>query len=529
MSVDNHSPQDNKRVSKVTEISRRTFLAGLAGLTSLGFVELPMQQARALPQFDPFSFIFVSDCHLVNGLPDTGEKLLQESQLFLQEAIKQFNVLKPDFVLFGGDMVETVGKDETNWLLFGDIVQSLQVPWSFVLGERDVSGKVPPDKMRTFGADWKARGIESTTPYWSLNPVAGVHLVGLDSSVPNNDGGNISEEQLTWLKSDLSSNKGKLTVVFSHHPLLPPPPYDGGPPWGDYATPNGADVRELLSSDVRLVVSGHLYMNKIQLERDVWHISCAGLDIYPCQFKLVRVSRTGVVVESFAVNFPALVKKGRKALIDSTLSYKYDSKDREAFLRLCEGGREDQDAFLALTGAKGPQPLSKKDKQNLDSTKGKEEGKEKGKKKGKDAEKGKSTKGKNKDSKESKGSTKEKEKEKEPAKEDDKQPPEKPEDESKEKPLDQTEKGTEKQTDTAPKEDSKDKGDSGKGDSDKQADSDTKSSSTQKSSDVGADSNREKSEKQEDKGPEDKTAGQKPSNESSGASSPSKDKPDTDK
>lgn len=366
-------------------ISRRAFLAGLAGVSLL---RLPMQPAQALPQFDPFSFIFVSDVHLVNGLPDTGEKMLQESQLFLQEAIKHFNILKPDFVLFGGDNIETVGKDDANWNLFGDVVQQLQVPWSFVLGEEDVSGKIPPEKMRTFGADWRSRGIETNNSYWSLNPVPGVHLIGLDSSLPNTHYGEFSQPQLEWLKDDLVKNRGKLTIVFTHHPLLPPPPYDGGPPWSDYASPNGSDVREILgtSSDVKLVVSGHLYTNKVQIERDVWHVSAAGLNIYPCQYKMFRVSRNGILMESFPVNFPALVKKARKALQDSNLAYKYSSRNPESFVQLCEGSREDQSAFLSLTGGKTPQPLSKKDKQDLEALD--KASKEKGKKElGKDSKK----------------------------------------------------------------------------------------------------------------------------------------------
>lgn len=398
------------------QISRRAFLGGLSGLAALSALRLPLPPAEALPQFEPFSFIFVCDSHLVNGLPDTGEKLLKESQLFLQEVIKNFNVLKPDFVLFGGDMVETVGKDETNWLLFGELAQRLEVPWSFVLGERDVSGKIPPDKMRTFGGDWRGRGLENTTPYWSLNPVAGVHLIGLDTSVPNSDSGNVSEEQLAWLKTDLAANKNKFTIVFAHHPLLPPAPYDGGPPWSDYTVPNGADVREILggSPDVRMVVSGHLYMNKIQIERDVWHISCAGLDVYPCQYKLIRVSRNGIVVESFAIPFPGLVKLARKALIDSNLAFKYDSKDRESFVRLCEGERVDQDALLSLQGGKAPQPLSKKDKQTLESggknakVDEKSKGKDKGKSKEKDKDKDTSKKSKGKEAGKEKDGSKDK-------------------------------------------------------------------------------------------------------------------------
>ena len=373
------------------EIDRRKFLAALAGLPAA--MLLPFDAADAAT-ITPFSFVYLTDTHLVNGQPDNGQKMLQESQLFLQEVIKGINALKPDFVVFGGDQVETIGQNEANWQLFIDLVQALNMPWYFVLGEQDVSGKGFVDKMRQFGPDFKGRGITGNTPYWSVDPATNVHLIGLDTSQANNPTGDLSEQQLEWLKNDLSSNKGKFTVVVSHHPLLAPTPYDGGPPLDEYVLPNGSDAREILgrSSDVRLVLSGHLYMNKVQLEREVYHVSAAGLDVYPCQYKLFRVNKDAITMESFEVPFAALVKKAKKSLADSALAGKLNRRNPDAAVQLCEGNPEDQNAFLTLGQNKAVRELSKKqvkeetEKRDAELERQAEETRNKGKSKGKKSE-----------------------------------------------------------------------------------------------------------------------------------------------
>jgi DNA polymerase III gamma/tau subunit len=151
--------------------------------------------------------------------------------------------------------------------------------------------------------------------------------------------------------------------VVSHHPLLAPPPYDGGAPWDDYVLPNGADAREVIatSPDVRVVLSGHLYLNKVQLENNVFHVSCAGLNIYPCEYKHFVVNKTGITMQSYEVPFPALIKKANKALAASTLASKYNRQKSDAILQLCEGEEQDQNAFLSLGSNKTIRPLSKKE------------------------------------------------------------------------------------------------------------------------------------------------------------------------
>ena len=383
-------------------LSRRHFLAVLGALTCFGqlsSLHVPVQAAGF--DFAPFSFAVVSDSHLSHGLPDSL-KLLQESQLFLQDVVKSINEQKVDFVIFCGDQVETPGRDETFWQLFIDIVAVLNCPWYFVLGEWDVSGPPAVERMVTYGPDFKGKGLTSGTSYWSTDPAPGVHLIGLDTAKANSETGELSNAQMNWLKQDLNSNKGKLTIVVSHHPLLAPPPYDGGPPFEEYTLVQGASAREILGAclDVRLAISGHVPINKIQRERSIWYVSCPPADIYPCEYKLFHVDQQGITVETLGVRYEALVKKAKKIMINSRLAFQYSNHKPDTFLKLAEGGELDRAAYLGLAPGAVAQRLGK--------SKGKS--KDKSKEKSKDTKKkfGKSKEAKEKATEQSKERTKEK-------------------------------------------------------------------------------------------------------------------------
>ncbi len=363
-------------------VSRRSFLFTLASVACFGL----SPEAEAANTFSPFQFGYVTDTHVVHGKPDSY-LLLQESQLFLQDCIKQLNNEKLDFVIFGGDQVETPGTDDTNWQLFVDCAQVLSCPWSFVLGEKDVSGNPPVDKMKLYGPDWKQKGIQTDKPYWSQSPLPGVHIIGMDTSRAESTTGDISSEQLEWLKKDLEKNAGKFTIVFSHHPLLAPPPFDAGPPWDDYIIPNGASAREILggSKDVHLAVSGHLHVNKVQQESSIWYISTASLDVYPCSFRIFRITPQSIQVESYQISYSALVKKARQQLDSSTLAFKYNEQRPTAFADLAFGSRIDNNALLPLAPGQPAQLIDekklKKAKEEQSKKEQATEEKDKGKKK----------------------------------------------------------------------------------------------------------------------------------------------------
>ncbi|HEY9785006.1 MAG TPA: hypothetical protein V6D17_06345 [Candidatus Obscuribacterales bacterium] len=353
-----------KNVEKWRSISVMTRRRLLFALTSVIALGVPRQSEAYVGLFQPFAFGYVTDAHLATGRADTY-KLLQESQLFLQDVVKSLNNERLDFVIFGGDQVEGPGKDDSNWQLFLDVAQSLSAPWNFVLGEADLMGPGVVDKMRTYGPDWKGKGIETKTPYWSHDPLGGVHIIGLDTSRRDATYGEISNKQLEWLKDDLARHQRRFTIVFSHHPLLAPPPYDGGPPWDDYITHQGASAREVLGTSkyVRLAVNGHLHVSKVQQERDIWYVSSPSLNVYPCAYQIFRVTPETITIETYQVNFPALVKKARKQLETSTLAFQFNNARPALFLDVAEGKDLDTNVILPLVPGKALQPLGKKKRQ----------------------------------------------------------------------------------------------------------------------------------------------------------------------
>jgi 3',5'-cyclic AMP phosphodiesterase CpdA len=328
-------------------VNRRKFiLSSLLGLYMPSTLAVTLPDAVKSGTFEPFSFVFVSDCHLTSRLTD-NYMLLQESQLFLQDAIKQINLLKPDFVVFGGDQIQGLGDDDINWQLFLDILQSLDRPWHFILGETDVSGSMPVNKMTSFGRDWKGRGLENIEPYWSCDLSQNVHVVGLDTSQANTVTGYIDENQLNWLKADLSGKQNAITLIISHHPLLrPSADYKGN----EYLLPQADRVRTILenSGGQIIAISGHTYVSKIREQKNVWYISSPGLDVYPCAFRFFKVTAEEITIDTHQIKFPALVKKAKENLLNSSLANSLGSGKSGNFVKLVLGNHVDSSAKISL-------------------------------------------------------------------------------------------------------------------------------------------------------------------------------------
>lgn len=84
-----------------------------------------------------------------------------------------------------------------------------------------------------------------------------LRLVGLDTTVPGRDDGELDAERLDWLGRVLAGGPARDTVLFLHHP-----PYSAGMWWMDYGGLKGAhDLRDLLSRhpEVVRVLAGHVH------------------------------------------------------------------------------------------------------------------------------------------------------------------------------------------------------------------------------------------------------------------------------
>jgi len=229
-------------------------------MTLLALISLitPLQAAdRAEKPIDSTSFTFVAFGDRTGG-PEKGVKILEE-------AVEMTNWLDPDLVVTVGDLVE--GKTtRSEWISqheeFTTIMDQLEMSWYPVAGNHDVY----PAK----------RGNESNTDLYEqhFGPLIYsfdhkfAHFIVLftdeqmDYHDPSNNQ-NMSQEQMDWLREDLSTTDAKQIFVFLHHPR-----------WTkDYEGCNWDQVHELFATDGRstTIVGGHIHTLRDDGIRDNVH------------------------------------------------------------------------------------------------------------------------------------------------------------------------------------------------------------------------------------------------------------------
>jgi len=227
-----------QKPDKNLSISRRTFLhksivsGGVVGAATYGWWPLinTMDIAHAAGNV---SFAWVSDTHLYPKTLNT--RFVDKAE----RAFKEVEDMKPDFMIFGGDLAQKGDPDELE--LGAELLKAVSIKKVFIPGEHDWyldMGKLWERKFGSSPWSFDLNGIHfvgldtvSRAPdYWSsknMSPTERMgHMEALDGSVAGPWAG-LGVAQLKWLESDLR-NAGKNTpiVIFSHNPL-----YEYYPPW----------------------------------------------------------------------------------------------------------------------------------------------------------------------------------------------------------------------------------------------------------------------------------------------------------
>lgn len=126
------------------------------------------------------------------------------------DAVRKLNLLRPEFVVSVGDLIEGYTEDEnrlaSEWAEFLGFIDQLQMRFFFVAGNHDLTNPVMHRLWRErFGPEWYSFDYKN------------VHFVCLCSEDPVNK---IGEKQLEFLKKDLDANQdARWTLVFVHKPL----------------------------------------------------------------------------------------------------------------------------------------------------------------------------------------------------------------------------------------------------------------------------------------------------------------------
>jgi 3',5'-cyclic-AMP phosphodiesterase len=170
----------------------------------------------------------------------------------LERAISEVNELEPDVVICSGDLTNEGYRQEfKNWAAYADRIRA---PMYTVPGNHDA---------RNVGY---LHFEELVGPrHWTAD-VKGVRLVGVDSSEPDINEGQVGRERYTWIHERFEV-PADLKVFVLHHHLLPIP---GTGRERSTVMDAGDLLEELIQSGVNIVLSGHKHVPYVWRLEDLY-------------------------------------------------------------------------------------------------------------------------------------------------------------------------------------------------------------------------------------------------------------------
>jgi 3',5'-cyclic-AMP phosphodiesterase len=220
----------------------------------------------ATPAFTDFRFVHLTDTHIMAGgtwRPRAGDFEF-DTAASLRRVIEAVRALDPvpAFAVFGGDLASpdlldrgrtlTPDEYEPSYRLLADIVDGLPCPAHFLVGNHD--HRVAFNRVLRRDAP-----APDAAQYYSFDH-GGYHFVVLDSQEPGQAAGLLHQDQLRWLRANLTQHRRQPTLVFVHHH-----PWPLGLQWIDtMPLRNGDDLVTALGEhpDVRWIICGHVHLDQ---------------------------------------------------------------------------------------------------------------------------------------------------------------------------------------------------------------------------------------------------------------------------
>ncbi len=340
-------------------MNRRTFLksmaagAALSGLSAAGDFFIPFAEALDVPKFN---FAHVTDLHLdVKGESTLGQYREKSVTLFIEALRQLVRLPKLQFVVFGGDQIHYGPRDRESLTVFQEwTTKNLSMPLYILLGNTEVSPITGASRLDRddYLRAWSGRGLRPGRSSWAFSPAQSVRVIGFDVTVDGKPYGEASVQELKWLETELKANKSrKLVIIFTHQLLMPTTAKDTSPEWSLWMVKNHARVREVVESypNVRLVVSGHHHVSKVDTVGKVTYVSDPAVVTYPCSFRAYSVTREGIHLWNVGLDDKAAVKRAMELLVSDPYAKMYDpespqnvaaysagltEKDRETTIKL---------------------------------------------------------------------------------------------------------------------------------------------------------------------------------------------------
>ncbi|MHC4321763.1 MAG: metallophosphoesterase family protein [Planctomycetota bacterium] len=298
-------------------------------------------------------FAHITDTH-VTFTGKNGTALKEESFNIFRDVIDQINEIDDiDFILFGGDNINNTDPGTKGFDEFMNIMSSVKVPYFAQFGNREVS-PIPPGialSKKQYADKMKGHGLDVGRYSWSVSPVPGLRILGMDTTIEDHDNGEISEEELRWIKEEIAKYPNDMIVTLSHHLLLPTWGNRDIPKWKKkYLLKNYQEVNAILDAapQVKACLMGHHHVSKIQIHNGLHYIASPATVQYPHAFRTITIIDNVARLEFHQVRDQRIIGLGSKNLLTSKNAEEYAGGSTGDILAYCHGGEDDNDVTLKL-------------------------------------------------------------------------------------------------------------------------------------------------------------------------------------
>lgn len=208
----------------------------------------PPQRATEYPNPDYF-LVHISDTHLLANNGSLYNTVASEKHL--RQLFEEFEASggRPDALIFTGDLADLGEPDAYQRVraIVDPVAERLGTEVIWVMGNHDNR-----EHFRTHLLNQPA----SNDPVDHITHIGGLRIITLDTTVPGHHYGEVTPNQLAWLKEQLSDAAPDGTILALHHPPVP----------SVLQLAASVELRDqhnlaeiLQDTDVRSIIGGHLH------------------------------------------------------------------------------------------------------------------------------------------------------------------------------------------------------------------------------------------------------------------------------
>jgi len=201
------------------------------------------------------TFVHLTDLHVGNPAVQ-DDHLFSDTSATLAAILAEVKTLvpQPKFIVASGDLTNRgdIGSYEQLKALLA--ASGIDIPVLYALGNHDRrDGFYPAMLGRTENLD---------APYDHAEVIDGIHVIVLDSSVPDKIGGSFEAGQLDWLKGELDQHAELPKLLVMHHA----PALDANPAmeWESLSIADTEELRQAVAGkNVLGILSGHIHFDRV--------------------------------------------------------------------------------------------------------------------------------------------------------------------------------------------------------------------------------------------------------------------------